>query len=314
MDNKTKEANFISAVVYVHNEEKNIRLFLSYLDHMLYDNFKKYEIICVEDASTDESIEQMRSYANSEAMGTVTLLHMSYFQGLELAMNAGMDLTIGDFVFEFDSICMDYDSELPMEAYARSLKGCDIVSAVADRKNGWTSDTFYKVFNHYSRTQHKLQNETFRILSRRAINRVHSLSRTIPYRKALYANCGLEIDAIRYKENESIKRNFSREQEKMRRTLAVDSLILFTNIAYKAARTMTGIMMLAAIVAAIYAVVIFVCGNPIAGWTTTILFVSFSFFGLFLILTIVIKYLSLIVELIFRKQKYSFSSIEKITK
>ena len=73
-------------------------------------------------------------------------------------------------------------------------------------------------------------------------------------------------------------------------------------------------MMVATLAVAIYAVAVFALGNPIQGWTTTILFLAVSFFGLFSILTIIIKYLSLILQLVFKKQKYSFSSIEKITK
>ena len=262
----------------------------------------------------DASEEAVRAYGKNRAKEAVSLLHMSYFQGLEVAMNAGVDLAIGDFVFEFDTVCMDYKTELLMQVYRRSLEGFDIVSASAMRKNKWTSNLFYRVFNHFSKTQYKIQNETFRILSRRAINRVHSLSKTIPYRKVLYANCGLLADCISYTPSQKLERSFSDEQAKMRRTLAVDSLVLFTNIGYKAAVTMTGVMMVATLAAAIYAVAVFALGNPIQGWTTTILFLAVSFFGLFSILTIIIKYLSLILQLVFKKQKYSFSSIEKITK
>jgi dolichol-phosphate mannosyltransferase len=52
--------------------------------------------------------------------------------------------------------------------------------------------------------------------------------------------------------------------------------------------------------------------TPVAGWTTTIFFMSFAFFGLFGILTIIIKYLQILVDLVFRRKKYSFESIEKM--
>ena len=42
------------------------------------------------------------------------------------------------------------------------------------------------------------------------------------------------------------------------------------------------------------------------------LFLSFAFFGLFLILTIIIKYLSLLLELNFKKQRYMFENVEKL--
>ncbi|MDK2868670.1 MAG: polyisoprenyl-phosphate glycosyltransferase, partial [Clostridiales bacterium] len=52
----------------------------------------------------------------------------------------------------------------------------------------------------------------------------------------------------------------------------------------------------------------------VEGWTPTILFLSFAFFGVFGILAIVIKYLSIIVELIFKKRQYVYESIQKISK
>ena len=63
-----------------------------------------------------------------------------------------------------------------------------------------------------------------------------------------------------------------------------------------------------------YTVVIYLSGSPVEGWTTTMLFLGFGFFGMFAILTLVLKYLSLLVELTFRRQRYVFESIEKISK
>ena len=59
----------------------------------------------------------------------VNVVHMSFFQGLESAMNAGRDIAIGDFVYEFDDIFVDYEPELIMEVYREMLCGNDIVAA-----------------------------------------------------------------------------------------------------------------------------------------------------------------------------------------
>ena len=75
---------------------------------------------------------------------------------------------------------------------------------------------------------------------------------------------------------------------------------------------MSVIMMLVTAIVAIYAICIFLSSNPMEGWTTTMLFLSFGFFGIFAILAIVIKYLSIIVNLIFKKSKYIVESIDKI--
>ena len=99
-----------------------------------------------------------------------------------------------------------------------------------------------------------------------------------------------------------------------RRSLAIDTLILFTEVGYSFSVTMTMVMMLVAVFMAAYSFVIYLTRTPIEGWTTTILFMAFAFFGLFGILTIIIKYLQILVELVFKRKKYSFESIEKLTK
>ena len=161
---------------------------------------------------------------------------------------------------------------------------------------------------------YQIHTETFRILSRRAINRVKAMNKTIPYRKAVYANCGLKLNVITYKKVQDIHKKISKETSDIRKGLAVDSIILFTDISYKFAIIMAMIMMLMTIGTGIYTVYVFMCAQPIAGWTTTMLLLSFAFFAIFAILTIMIKYLSIIIDLIFKKQKYLIESVEKITK
>ena len=90
-------------------------------------------------------------------------------------------------------------------------------------------------------------------------------------------------------------------------------LILFTNIGYSFAKAMTALMMFISIAMIGYSIVIYATSSPVAGWTTTILFLSVAFFGLFGILTIIIKYLQLLIDLVFKRKHYSFESIEKLT-
>ena len=52
--------------------------------------------------------------------------------------------------------------------------------------------------------------------------------------------------------------------------------------------------------------------KPIEGWTTIMLLLSGGFSGLFLLIAIMIKYLSLILEIVFKKKSYIQEKIEKI--
>lgn len=309
---QNKEKNFISAVVYVHNDEASIEGFLTQLRDVLFENFEKFEIICVNDASTDQSADVMRKVARTCENCVFTILKMSYCQGLELCMNAGVDLAIGDFVLEFDHNFVDYEKQTILDVYYRALQGFDIVAA-SNQRQRLASRMFYGLFNKNAGTQYKVGSETFRILSRRAINRVRSMSKTIPYRKALYANCGLKADTLRYEAILKSAGGGSRERFSARRDTAFNSLILFTDVAYKFSVFMTAAMMLATLGVAVYTLVVFATGQPVEGFTTTMLVLTGSFFGVFLILAIIIKYLSVLVDLVFKRQKYMIEEIEKIT-
>ena len=156
--------------------------------------------------------------------------------------------------------------------------------------------------------------ESFRILSRRVINRVSSMNKTIPYRKVVYANCGLKTDNLKYEVVNNIAFDEDVREKKYRSNLAANSLLLFTDIGYRFAKFMTVFMMIVSVFMVLYSVVVYLTANPVVGWTTTILFLSVAFFGLFGILTIIIKYLQLLVDLVFKRKQYSFENIEKLTK
>ena len=309
-----KEKNFISAVVYVRNCEKTIRNFLSKVNDTLSKTFAKYEIICVNDASYDGSAEVIKEFGDSSLSCPLSIVNMGVYQGLEMSMNAGVDLSIGDFVYEFDSDIIDYDLSVITDIYYRSLKGYDIVAAANNSKKRLSSSLFYRLYNHNAKTQYKLATESFRILSRRAINRVHALSKTIPYRKALYANCGLKIDTLHYDAINDLRSRRDSMNDDSRYETALDSLILFTNIGYRASMILTFVMIFATVGIGIYTLLVFALGHPVPGFTTMMLVITGSFFGVFAILTIIIKYLSLLVSLVFKKQRYLIESIEKISK
>jgi len=304
-----KEKNFLSAVVYVENDEKDIESFLNMLTGELTANFEHYEIICVNNSSRDHSASVIREFAGAHAGSVISILNMSTSQTMEEAMNAGVDLAIGDFVMEFDSVYVDYEPELIMRVYRHSLEGYDIVSA-GTSKSKIASRMFYSIFNRHANLQYDLHTERFRILSRRSINRIRTLSKTIPYRKATYANCGLKEDTILY-DSKGIS---GRKKPNTRQQLdtAFDSLIIYTDLAYKVTIAISLFMMLITLAGSIYAIIVYILGKPVAGYTTTLLLMTASFFGVFAILTVILKYLSLIVKLIFVKQEYVIESVEKL--
>lgn len=308
-----KEKNFISVVAYVHDEGAYICEFLAKISQAMADHFDKYEIIFVDDASVDDTVKIIRRSSADEAC-MVQIVHMSYYHGLEVAMNAGVSLAIGDFVFEFDSTFVDYDFSLVMQIYEKSLQGYDIVGAVPEKDVPASSRIFYYLYNRFSQTQNPLRTERFRILSRRAINRIHSMSTTIPYRKALYANCGLQQTEIAYeplKIESNNKENAALKDYRMQ--TALDSLVIFTQFGYKIAVSFSVGMALLCVVLLGYVLAAFFTSYPIEGWTSSMCALSVGLAGIFGVLAMIIKYLDVVIGLVFKKQYYAIQSIEKLT-
>lgn len=315
MNNSEKlDKNFISAVVYINtvDSEQGLRDFIKKIIAYMSSRYVKYELIFVDDDSKEEYQEIIREYKKEFPAAMITLLHMSGRQGMERSMNAGRDMAIGDFVYEFDECVFNFTEEQLDLVYDTCLKDSDIVNCSDIKKKSAGSNVFYTLFNRYSDVEYKLESDNFRLLSRRGINRIQSLNRAIPYRKALYASCGLKVTNLEYQPVFENDYTHDSKEKKERRNLAVDSLILFTQVGYRAALGLSVAMVLVMIFSAIYAMVMYIKDIAIEGWTTTMLFLSFAFFGLFVILTIVIKYLSLILEMNFKKQRYMFESIEKL--
>jgi dolichol-phosphate mannosyltransferase len=75
---------------------------------------------------------------------------------------------------------------------------------------------------------------------------------------------------------------------------------------------MTILMALLAAAAGIYALTVFILGKPVPGFTTIMIVMTGSFFGAFSILAVIIKYLSVIIDLIFKRKEKIVESVERL--
>lgn len=316
MPNSMKEKKFISMVVYLHNVEEYMKGFLSAVISVCENYFEEFEIVCVDDGCNDGTVAVLKEYLEqNQITAMVNVIHMSFFQGLETAMNAGRDIAIGDFVYEFDDIFVDYDGDMMIRAYEKLLEGNDIVAVSSKGKMRLTSRMFYALYNKTSRTKGKIGQETFRLISRRAINRIKSMGQYIPYRKAVYMNCGLQTATIFYDSRDQQARTRNKIVSSERAGLALDSFIYFTNAMERLSLIISGVFLLFTVGMGFYIISdFFNSEKPVEGWMSTMGFLALGFFGVFALLTIILKYLSVLLNLIFKQQRYLVADIEKVVK
>lgn len=313
---QNKEKNFVSCVLYLHNDGKNIRDFLKAVCGTMEAHFEKYEVVCVNDCCVDNTLEEIHAFLEeSSGHHVVSLINLSFYQGVEMAMNAGRDLAVGDFLFEFDKCRLDFDPSLIMEVYHKALEGNDVVAAAPKREVALTSRLFYAVYNLGSRNTYKLRQERFRIISRRAVNRVNQMNAYIPYRKAMYMNCGLRAATIVYDNKEMGKGARNREERSTRSSLALDTLIIFTDVLEKFSLMISGILFFVMMIMFGWIVYsIFSTVRPVEGWMSLMTLISFGFFMMSVLLTLIFKYLSVILNMSFKRQRYVIEGVEKLTK
>lgn len=294
------EEIFVSIVIYLHNNESMISSYLNQLYEVVSRRFKNYEVIFVDDASSDNTSANL----DWDGRSASTLVKLNVHHGVELAMNAGVNLAVGDYVYEIDTVEAKYPFDILEKSYNLALEGHDIVNICPTKMSG-ASRLFYKVFNRYSNSVYEIKTEVGRIVSRRAINRVQATNETQLYRKAAYAACGLKQTDIYFEGDGSVV-------QEGRFDLCINSLILYTDMGFKVSTGITVFMIIVSLMELIYTIVVYLTGKPIEGWTTTMLVISFGFTGLFTLETIIIKFLSLVLDLNFNRQRYKVESVEKL--
>ncbi len=301
-----KEKNFISAVIFLRNNAGKIKPFFTELSNELNKHFENYELIAVNDSCSDSTIEELSKWAISHTASPLTIIHMSAHQSREACMNAGIDATIGDFVYEFDSVDVDFPWEYVYQAYEIAIKGNDVVS-ISPKRIPIINKFFYTLFNRHSRTPYKIRTNAFRLISRRALHRVHAICNYMTYRKAAYAASGLKCTDLEYS-GKCIDYQENRIQ------LAIESMLLYTQFGYRITSILSITMLLITLFSFIYIISVYCLGNPVSGWTTTTLLLSTGLTGLFIGNTIAVKYLALLLELHSKRERYLINNIEKIQK
>jgi len=304
-----KEKCFVSVVTYLCNDGGSVFEYLTRMNSIISDGFESFEFVMVNDFSTDNTVDEIRRFKNS-SNATVVVVNMAWSHGPELAILAGNDMAIGDFIVEVDSAALDFPPGLVYEMYQKCTSGTDIVSAVPKSRIKFKSRVFYSLFN--SVTGIGLTTETLRIVTRRALNAVLMSKEKIRYRKLLYKLSGYPSASVEYEPASGPAAHHGRSL-RSDIALALNVLTSYSDLGLRIAALLSFVFFAFSCGGGLYAILIYIFKQSVVtGWTTTMLFLSFGFSGMFFVMGFLLKYLSMILQEVQNKPLYRVTSVERV--
>jgi len=312
MSNYNLEKTFISIVIYISSCERYIYNFFQKLSSVIENNFESYEYIIVEDAINNSEHEKIQQIIQ-ELKGSITIIRLSSKHGKDTAITAGVDLAIGDFVYEFENIIVDYPIDNIMKVYKKALSGYDIVSLAPQRKLSLASRLFYNILEKYANRPVKLTTEIFRIASRRCINRINSMGGRIRYRKILYHTCGMQNIVLMYNPISRLKGERKSIISNIHKGLEI--LSAYSKLPITLCNTISLLFLSITMLLGAYAIILyFVLEQIMEGWTTTMLFLSLGFSGVFCILSLIARFLIILYDEVAATKPYIYMDVKKISR
>ena len=191
----------LSLVVPVYNEESALGPFLERVIPLMRRVSSQFEIICVNDGSSDSSLAQLISARNRHP--EIKILDLSRNFGKEMAVTARIDFASGDAVIPIDADLQD-PPELIANLVARWREGYDMVVAVRrDRASDSCSkrsfaNLFYRVMDRLAEVPVPANAGDFRLLDRQVVEAFKRLPERTRFMKGLFAWLGFRQAVVTY--------------------------------------------------------------------------------------------------------------------
>jgi glycosyltransferase involved in cell wall biosynthesis len=288
----------ISCVIPCFNEAANLRHLLPLLEDILWATRLRWEIIVVDDGSTDDTAAVAEAWCELSGFRCISL---SRNFGKEAALTAGLAAATGDAVVLLDGD-LQHTPSLIHAMIAQWVAGAEVVYAVREERTDESrfkqigSRLFYQLVNSSDRFAVPKDAGDFRLMDRKVVDALMSLPERNRFMKGLYAWVGFRAVALPYT---PAPRAEGRTTFNARRlmALAIDGLTAFTTWPL---RMVSVVGLLFAVPALAYGTFVAVdhllFGNAVSGWTTIVVSLMF-FIGIQMIFTgIVGEYVARIYE------------------
>ena len=137
----------ISVVIPLLNESKLIERLTEEVVQNLKKTGEDFEIVCVDDGSTDSTLQKLLHFRTKNKALKVISLSRNY--GLQAAITAGLEYVKGNYIVLMDGDFQDPPKLIPVLFEKLKETNADIVSAVREQRHEKLSRKIYTSIFHF---------------------------------------------------------------------------------------------------------------------------------------------------------------------
>mgnify|MGYP003397478646 CR=1 FL=1 len=295
----------LSVIIPAYNEELMIEKAYFTISDILKNADIENEIIFVDDGSSDNTYERIKTLADKES--NISGLHFSRNFGKEAAISAGLAAAEGDAVVVIDCD-LQHPPEVIPEMYALWQEGYEIVEGIKNSRgkegifHKLFANTFYGIMSKLMKMDMKSSSD-FKLIDRKVVNVLLDLKEHNTFFRALTFWAGFKTTKVYYDVKE---RAFGTTKWSFKSLLryAINNVTSFSTLPLQAVTIMGIVSILFSIVLGIQTLVKFFMGTAQEGFTTVILLILIVGGFIMISLGIIGHYIAKIYEEVKGRPKY----------
>ncbi|SEP37678.1 glycosyltransferase family 2 protein [Mucilaginibacter sp. OK283] len=270
----------LSVIIPCHNEQNNVGFLIQALTKTLNDTRYNFELIFVDDGSTDNTVDEIKFNAN--IYSNVFYVELSKNFGKDNALKAGIAIATGNAV-----ITMDADMQHPPQLILKMLEhwenGYDIVYTYRENANPHakiyqkvTSKLFYKGINMLSDIKLEDGTADFRLMDENMVSQLKLIDEHELFLRGIIKWTGFKQVGIPYTPSKRHTGEVSYSFIKLVK-LAIGSIMAFSA---RPLYIMTGVGLTVSLMTIFYipyVLISFAEGYAVNGWASII--ATIAFFG-----------------------------------
>lgn len=266
-----------SVVAPVKDEEETLPQFYQRVVDVMADLGEPFELILINDGSTDRSLQVMRDLTKSDPRLRVVDFSRNF--GHQIAISAGLDYARGQAVIIIDADLQD-PPEVIREMVAAWKQGAEVIYAQRKKRQGETrfklvtAKAFYGLIARITQVDIPRNTGDFRLLDRRVVDTLVTMREHHRFMRGLSAWVGFRQEAVMYDRQERYAGTTKYPFRKMLR-FSVDAITGFSQLPLQLATTFGFLLAGISLVGILVAILLRIVNHAIVGQASTLILVLF---------------------------------------